>query len=253
MQMRGGVQSEHEVGSSNGAAPVLVVVAPRRRAIDTVRGAVKRAIDVAGATVALVVLSPLLAAIALAVVLDSPGPVFYRADRVGFRGEPLSMLKFRKMHRSAGRGAGLTLAADDRLTRVGAWLARSKLDELPQLWHVLRGEMSLVGPRPESPDFVARFPSDYAVILSVRPGLTGFTQLAFAREGAILDPTDAHGHYVKALLPQKVGLDRMYAERLGTRRDLGILAATFGTLVLGRPVAVNRSTGALTPRRRPAG
>jgi lipopolysaccharide/colanic/teichoic acid biosynthesis glycosyltransferase len=160
------------------------------------------------------------------------------------------MLKFRKMHRSAGRGAGLTLAADDRLTRVGTWLARTKLDELPQLWHVLRGEMSLVGPRPESPDFVARFPSDYAVILSVRPGLTGFTQLAFAREGTILDPADAHGHYVTALLPQKVGLDRMYAERLGTRRDLEILAATFGTLVLGRPVAVNRSTGALTPRRR---
>ena len=110
--------------------------------------------------------------------------------------------------------------------------------------------MSLVGPRPESPDFVARYPEEYAVIVSVRPGLTGYTQLAFAREGSILDPQDAQGHYVRALLPQKVALDRMYAQRLSTRRDLRILAATFRTLVLGQPVAVNRDTGALTPRDR---
>ena len=94
--------------------------------------AVKRAIDVAVAAVALVVISPLFVTIALLVVLDSPGPVFYRAERVGFRGRPLAMLKFRKMHRAA-RGANLTIAGDERLTRVGAWLARTKLDELPQL------------------------------------------------------------------------------------------------------------------------
>jgi lipopolysaccharide/colanic/teichoic acid biosynthesis glycosyltransferase len=251
MQMRG-VQSEQRTRSSDGAVAVVSVASPRWRGVDALRAAVKRAIDAAVAAVALIVLAPLFAAIALLVVLDSPGPVFYRAERVGFRGEPLAMLKFRKMHRAA-RGAGLTVAGDARLTRVGAWLARTKLDELPQLWHVLRGEMSLVGPRPESPDFVARFPAEYAVILGVRPGLTGFTQLAFAREGSILDPTDAHAHYVNALLPQKVGLDRMYAERLGTRRDLRILAATFRTLVLGRPVAVSRTTGELTERRRPSG
>ena len=159
--------------------------------MDAVRGAVKRAIDVVVAAVALVVLSPLFVIIALLVVLDSPGPVLYRAERVGFRGRPLAMLKFRKMHRAA-RGASLTVAGDERLTRVGAWLARTKLDELPQLWHVLRGEMSLVGPRPESPSFVARFPAEYDVILRVRPGLTGYTQLAFAREASILDPNDAH-------------------------------------------------------------
>jgi lipopolysaccharide/colanic/teichoic acid biosynthesis glycosyltransferase len=221
----------------------------RRRVGDVVRLAAKRAIDVVGAALALVLLSPLFLMIALLVVLDSPGPVFFRAERVGFRGRPLRMLKFRKMHTGAGGGA-LTVARDERLTRLGGWLVRTKLDELPQLWHVLRGEMSLVGPRPESPSFVSRFRSDYDVILRVRPGLTGYTQLAFAREGSILDPLDPQGHYLHALLPQKVGLDRLYAGRLGTRRDLSILVATFVTLVLRQPVAVHRDTAALTLRRR---
>jgi lipopolysaccharide/colanic/teichoic acid biosynthesis glycosyltransferase len=221
----------------------------QRRSGDKARAAVKRSMDVVMAAVALVVLSPLFLVIALLVVLDSPGPVFYRADRVGFHGRRLRMLKFRKMHRSAS-GLALTLARDERLTRTGAWLARTKLDELPQLWHVLCGEMSLVGPRPESPDFVARFRDEYAVILQTRPGLTGYTQLAFACEGAILNPEDAHGHYVNELLPQKVALDRLYASRLAIRRDLRILFATVGAVVLRQPVAVNRKTGALTLRRR---
>ena len=159
------------------------------------------------------------------------------------------MRKFRKRRPGAG-GLALTVAEDERLTRIGGWLVRTKLDELPQLWHVLRGEMSLVGPRPESPGFVARYPSDYDVILRVRPGLTGYTQLAFAREGAILDPRDPQGHYLDALLPQKVGLDRLYASRMSTRRDLKILGATFVTVVLRQPVAVDRGTATLTLRRR---
>jgi lipopolysaccharide/colanic/teichoic acid biosynthesis glycosyltransferase len=218
---------------------------------DALRAPVKRALDVVVSATALVVLSPLFLVIALVIVIDSPGSVFYRAERVGFRGKPLRMLKFRKMHHAAHGGA-LTTADDDRFTRVGTWLARTKLDELPQLWHVLRGDMSLVGPRPESPDFVARFASDYDVILTTRPGLTGYSQLAFAREGAILDPEDPQSHYVNALLPQKVALDRMYASRLSTRRDLRILVATFMTVFLRKPVAVNRGTGVLTRRRRPA-
>jgi lipopolysaccharide/colanic/teichoic acid biosynthesis glycosyltransferase len=218
---------------------------------EALRAAIKRAIDVSIAFCALLVLSPLFLALAVVIVLDSRGPVFYRAERVGFRGQPLAMLKFRKMHRTA-TGAALTTADDDRLTRVGRWLARTKLDELPQLWHVVRGEMSLVGPRPESPSFVERFREDYDVILTTRPGLTGYSQLAFAREGSILDPEDPQTHYLNRLLPQKVGLDRMYASRLSTRRDLRILVATFMTLALRQPVAVNRRTGALTRRRRPA-
>ncbi len=222
-----------------------------RQENDALRAFVKRTSDIGVSVVALVVLSPLFLVIAILVVIDSPGSVFYRADRVGYRGKPLRMLKFRKMHPTA-RGGALTTADDERFTRVGIWLARTKLDELPQLWHVVRGQMSLVGPRPESPSFVARFASDYDVILTTRPGLTGYSQLAFAREGAILDPEDPQGHYVEALLPQKVGLDRMYASRLSTRRDLRILIATFKTVVLRKPVAVHRETGVLTRRRRPA-
>jgi lipopolysaccharide/colanic/teichoic acid biosynthesis glycosyltransferase len=221
----------------------------RSRPTGTLRAAVKRAIDMIVAAVALLVLAPVLAAIALLIVLDSPGPVFYRAERIGFRGRPLRMLKFRKM-RTDARGGALTVADDERLTRLGAWLVRTKIDELPQLWHVLRGEMSLVGPRPESPEYVARFAGAYEVILRVRPGLTGYTQLAFAREGSILDPQDPYTHYVTRLLPQKVALDRLYATGLSTRRDLRILGATIVTVVLRKPVAVNRATGRLTLRRR---
>jgi lipopolysaccharide/colanic/teichoic acid biosynthesis glycosyltransferase len=209
----------------------------------------KRSMDVTLAGLALVILALPLAVIALIVVLDSPGPVFYRADRVGYRGRPLRMLKFRKMREDATGGA-LTLAADERLTRAGRWLVRGHLDELPQLWHVLRGEMSLVGPRPESPSFVALFEEEYEVILQVRPGLTGYTQVAFARESAILDPEDPRGHYLNAVLPQKVALDRLYATRRTFLIDVKILIATALTL-FGPPVAVDRATGALTLRRRP--
>jgi lipopolysaccharide/colanic/teichoic acid biosynthesis glycosyltransferase len=216
---------------------------------DALRAAAKRAFDVVVAAVALTALLPLMLLIALLVVIDSPGPVFYRATRAGFRGRPLHMLKFRKMRVDA-HGARLTLADDDRLTGVGAWLATTKLDELPQLWHVLWGEMSLVGPRPESPSCVERYPDDYRVILSVRPGITGYTQLAFAREGTILDPRDPERHYLTGLLPQKVALDRLYASRPSVRRDLRILDATILTVVFRRELAVDRRTGALTLRRR---
>jgi lipopolysaccharide/colanic/teichoic acid biosynthesis glycosyltransferase len=212
----------------------------------------KRSIDVLVTLFALVLLAPVLLLLAVLVKLDSPGPVLYRATRVGYRRRPLRMAKFRKMGATA-TGRPLTVAGDPRLTRLGAWLERTKLDELPQLWHVLRGEMSLVGPRPEAPEFVHRFPAEYETILRVRPGLTGYTQLAFAHEGAILEPDDPERHYVTALLPQKVALDRLYAQRLSVRRDVAILAATVVTLVLRRPVAVDRRTGALTIRRRGRG
>ena len=238
-----------DTSRSSGDGPPDVGITAIRLRRPPLQEAIKRSLDVVLAGIVLAIVSPLFAAIAVLVVVDSPGPVFYRAERVGFRGRRLRMLKFRKMH-AAARGPDLTLAGDERLTRVGAWLARTKLDELPQLLHVLRGDMSLVGPRPEAPGFVARYPAEYSVILSTRPGLTGYTQLAFAREGSILDPKDAYGHYVRALLPQKVELDQLYATNRSIRRDLQILVATFRTVILQEPVAVNRRTGELTLRRR---
>jgi lipopolysaccharide/colanic/teichoic acid biosynthesis glycosyltransferase len=215
------------------------------------RAASKRTADVAVAAIVLLLAAPLLLVIALIVVLESPGPVFYRAERVGRGGRPLRMLKFRKMHVDAS-GPELTLCDDCRFTRIGALLARTRLDELPQLWHVLRGEMSLVGPRPEDPAFVARWWEEYDEILRVRPGITGWTQVAFANERCILDPDDPVTHYVEAILPQKVQLDRLYAARACVGSDLRILVGTFRTMALRQQIAVHRATGAMTVRRRPA-
>jgi lipopolysaccharide/colanic/teichoic acid biosynthesis glycosyltransferase len=209
--------------------------------------AVKRTLDLLAAGVLLVLLAPVLALIAAAVRLDTPGPVFYRCRRVGYRGAPLDMLKFRKMREDVP-GLPLTLRQDDRFTRVGRVLARTKLDELPQLWHVLRGEMSLVGPRPEDEWFVELHREAYKEILAVRPGVTGLCQLAFAEEGAILDPADRIRDYTERLLPQKTRLDRLYAKRRSIWMDFRIMGWTAVAVVLDRDVAVHRETARLTVR-----
>jgi lipopolysaccharide/colanic/teichoic acid biosynthesis glycosyltransferase len=188
--------------------------------------------------------------VALLVRLDSPGPAFFRCDRVGYRGRRLAVLKFRKMVCDA-TGGPLTTAEDARFTRLGSWLTKYKLDELPQLWQVLTGEMSLVGPRPEDVSFVERYADDYhSHILTVRPGIFGLSQLAFARENRILDPDDPIGHYVARILPQKVALDRMYAATHNPWLDLRILFWSCVAVILRRPVAVNRQSAVMTLRRR---
>jgi lipopolysaccharide/colanic/teichoic acid biosynthesis glycosyltransferase len=197
----------------------------------------------------LVLLAPLLLLIVAAVMLDSRGPAFFRVDRVGHRGRSLRMLKFRKMHRLAS-GPPLTTAEDVRFTRVGRALARHKLDELPQLWQVLRGHMSLVGPRPETADFVAHHAAAYDRILAVRPGIIGWSQIAFAREGEILDAVDPVGHYLDRILPQKVALDVKYAAERTFALDVRIIAWSIVAVLLRRPVAVHRETGRMGLRRR---
>jgi lipopolysaccharide/colanic/teichoic acid biosynthesis glycosyltransferase/dTDP-glucose pyrophosphorylase len=209
--------------------------------------AAKRALDVAGAAVLLLAVLPLLLVLAVAIKLESPGPVIFRCRRVGHRGRELGMWKLRKM-RDGVRGPSLTVADDDRFTRIGRALAVTKLDEIPQLWNVLRGEMSLVGPRPETEDFVALHPEAYAAILEARPGITGLSQLAFAHESRILDPADREGDYVRRILPQKIALDQLYAAQRSLRRDLAILVWTLLATVLRQEVAVNRATG--RPSRR---
>jgi lipopolysaccharide/colanic/teichoic acid biosynthesis glycosyltransferase len=213
---------------------------------------VKRLIEIVVAATVLLLLAPLVGLLALAIVLESPGGVFYRAERVGFRGKPLRMLKFRKMRREAV-GGPLTANGDGRLTRVGAVLTRTRLDELPQFWHVLCGEMSLVGPRPEDPLFVRCRPDDFADILKVRPGISGFSQLAFADEPRILSRDDPVGDYVHRILPQKCALDRLYVWRGTLRMDARIAFWTVVAVLLRQPVAVHRGTGAMSLRRRRSG
>lgn len=211
----------------------------------------KRGFDASFSAVLLLAMLPLLAAIAIAIKLDSPGPVVYRVRRMGYRGRPLYMLKFRKMHHGA-QGGPLTAADDPRLTRVGALLTRTRLDELPQLWDVLRGRMSIIGPRPEDPLFVALHPEHYSIIHTVRPGITGITQLAFSDERTILDPHDPIEDYVARILPNKIHLDMLYAQKVRMGLDLCVLYWTFITLVTRRPIAVHRTSARMHTRRRPA-
>jgi lipopolysaccharide/colanic/teichoic acid biosynthesis glycosyltransferase len=217
-----------------------------RRRIDA---ALIRLFDMMVAGTLLLALLPLILIAALAVRLDSPGPAFFRVSRIGWRGDRLRMLKFRKMHDDA-TGPALTMGDDDRFTRLGRVLAKLKLDELPQLWHVFTGEMSLVGPRPEDAGFVNLHRGEYQTILSVRPGITGLSQIAFAKESHILDEDDPVQHYVGRILPQKVALDVMYARERTLWLNLKILLWTWATVVMRRPVAVHRHSGAMRLRRR---
>jgi lipopolysaccharide/colanic/teichoic acid biosynthesis glycosyltransferase len=217
------------------------------RAGTALNGALKRALDIFVASALLLVFAPLILIVALTIKLESPGPSFYRCPRVGRRGREFQMLKFRKMHHGAG-GPALASWDDDRFTRLGPFLARTKLDEVPQLWNVLRGQMSLVGPRPEDATFVDLHPDEYAIVHSVNPGMTGLSQLAFAKESNVLDPTDRVGHYVNQILPQKIAIDQLYASRSSFAMDVRILAWTALAVLVGREVAVHRRTGALSLR-----
>jgi lipopolysaccharide/colanic/teichoic acid biosynthesis glycosyltransferase len=209
----------------------------------------KRALDFTFAGLALVLAAPLFVVCAVAIKVESRGPIFYRAIRVGRRGSELRVLKFRKMRDGAG-GQPLTSDRDKRFTRIGRFLARTRLDELPQLWNVLTGGMSLVGPRPEDRGFVDLHENEYRTILTVRPGITGLSQLAFAKEAEILDPRDRVGHYVDRILPQKAALDTLYARSRSVSLDLRIMLWTVLPVLFRRDVAVHRATAKMSYRRR---
>ena len=224
---------------------------PGRTGVSTPTAALDRAgrrlLDVSVAGALLLVLAPILMIVVAAIRIDSPGPAFFRCRRVGIGGRPFDMLKFRKMFHGA-KGPPLRSLEDDRYTRLGRFLAATRLDELPQLWNVLIGQMSLVGPRPEDPAFVDRDPRSFAEALSVRPGITGLSQLAFAKEADVLDPHDRLGHYVSRILPQKLALDGLYVTHSSVWLNLKILSWT--ALAFFRDISVHRGTGALSVRRR---
>ncbi|TMC58777.1 MAG: sugar transferase [Chloroflexi bacterium] len=184
----------------------------------------KRALDLAVAVPLLVILSPVLVALAAAVRLTSRGPAFHRATRVGRDGRPFTMLKLRTMR--AGPGAAITTRDDPRMTALGRALRRARLDELPQLFNVVRGEMSLVGPRPEDPRFVALYSEEQRAVLALRPGITGAAQLVFRDEAALLDPADPDGSYIRAVLPRKLAIDLEYARGRSLAGDLRIMGMT---------------------------
>jgi lipopolysaccharide/colanic/teichoic acid biosynthesis glycosyltransferase len=188
----------------------------------------KRLIDVLASAFGLIVLSPVLVCIAVAVKVTSYGPVFFRQERVGRHGQAFLIWKFRSMIVDAPeKGPALTARKDWRVTAVGRVLRATKADELPQLINVLRGDMSLVGPRPEVPKFVAFWPADVKQrVLSVRPGLTDNAAISIDEEAMLAAATDPEWTYVHDVLPMKLALYERYVAKHPLRVDLAILGRT---------------------------
>jgi lipopolysaccharide/colanic/teichoic acid biosynthesis glycosyltransferase len=185
----------------------------------------RRALDVFVAVAALVLLGPLLLLIVAAIRGTSHGPAVFRQIRVGENGIPFTLYKFRTMRVDA-RGPELTLQHDCRVTRIGALLRSSSMDELPQLANVLRGEMTLVGPRPETPALAARYPSACAQIFRYRPGITGPAQLRLRDSTTLLPGDDVASYYFTAVVPRRVALDLEFQAEPTLRRTLAVLVAT---------------------------
>lgn len=193
----------------------------------------KRLFDVVVSALGLVVLLPLFISIGVWIKLDSRGPVFFRQDRVGLHGRLFRIHKFRTMLvQEQGDGPAITTREDRRITRAGQFLRRYKLDELPQLIDVLKGDMSLVGPRPEVPRYMACYPEqDRVKVLSVRPGMTDWASLRFRDESALLDDaTDFERVYTDEILPIKRKLYLEYVENRTFVEDLKILFATLAVI-----------------------
>jgi lipopolysaccharide/colanic/teichoic acid biosynthesis glycosyltransferase len=166
------------------------------------------------------------AIIALLIYVDSPGSVFYRSTRIGRGGRPFEMLKFRKMRHTAA-GGPLTVGDDERFTPIGSFLSLTKLDELPQLWNVISGEMHIVGPRPEVPEFVARYPQEYHEILSVLPGITGPAAVEYAHESHLLTlQQDPLSFYEEQIMPRKLEIDLSYIRSRTLSSDVILLLRT---------------------------
>ncbi len=187
-----------------------------------------RAFDLVAASLGLLVLAPLFVVIALLIRLGSPGPALFRQERVGLHGRPFRIYKFRTMHQDAEAvGGQLTVGGDRRITPVGAFLRRFKIDELPQLINVVRGEMALVGPRPEVPRYVAHYDARQRAVLAVRPGITDPASIEFSAENELLQASgDPEATYLHEVMPTKLAMNLSYLERRTLRSDIGVILAT---------------------------
>lgn len=198
----------------------------------------KRALDCLASTLGLVLLSPFLLAIALAIRLTSPGPAFFGHVRVGRGGKLFHTWKFRSMIAGADKlGPSVTASGDPRITRIGRFLRKWKLDELPQLWNVLRGDMSLVGPRPEVPTYVAHYNEEQRKVLSVRPGMTDPASITFRNEEELIASAGKQkNYYENVILPAKLQLSLAYVEQLSLKMDLRLILQTVSVLrIAGNP------------------
>jgi lipopolysaccharide/colanic/teichoic acid biosynthesis glycosyltransferase len=191
----------------------------------------KRGIDIVATAGGLLVLSPILLFVAILVKLDSPGPVLFRQVRVGKGQVVFTILKFRSMRRETDRDRGITVDGDDRVTRVGKWLRRHKLDELPQMWNVLVGEMSLVGPRPEIPAYVKFYTPTELRVFDFLPGMTDPASLRYRDEGRILaSARDPNEYYREVLMRRKLAMNVDYQQGATVGSDLTVILRTLWAL-----------------------
>jgi lipopolysaccharide/colanic/teichoic acid biosynthesis glycosyltransferase len=192
----------------------------------------KRSADIALSLTLLLLLAPAGAVIALAIWLDSGTPIFFRQERIGLQFRPFQILKFRTMR--IANGPLVTVAGDRRITPVGKFLRMTKLDELPQFWNVLRGDMSLVGPRPEVPTYVELFRERYALILTVRPGISDLASIHFRNEEEILSRSEEPlREYTERVLPAKLDLAEQYVGAHSIFGDISILLRTATAILRG--------------------
>ena len=189
----------------------------------------KRTFDILGASLGLIVLSPLFAFVAIRIKKDSPGPVYYHGTRIGLNGKNFQIFKFRTMYENPESyiGAPITARGDNRITPFGEWLRKSKINELPQLWNVLKGEMSVVGPRPEDPDIASGWPEDVRnEILSMRPGITSPASVIYRNEENMLTSSNVMDDYLRTILPDKLRLDQLYVRYFSFFSDIDVVFMT---------------------------
>lgn len=193
----------------------------------------KRLFDIAASLAGIIILSPLLVLMALWIKLDSPGPVFFRQVRVGRGGVLFRIHKFRTMQINAEKHGQLTVGADKRVTGAGRILRKTKMDELPQLFDVLFGDMSLVGPRPEVPHYVAHYPAEIKdLVLSVRPGITDWASIKMIDENEILGKAvDPEKAYIEQVLPEKLAYCVAYVQTYTLWGDIRIILATLSKII----------------------
>jgi len=194
----------------------------------------KRALDILASTAGLILLSPVFGLVACCIKLTSRGPMLYRQVRIGKDGRPFQILKFRSMKmESSIRDLKITVAGDSRVTPVGKLLRRYKVDELPQLWNVIRGQMSLVGPRPEVPVYIEEYTSEQRAVLSARPGITDPASLAYRHEEELLaGHSDPEQFYRTKILPDKLACNMAYLEKVTLQSDIRIIVKTISSTFL---------------------
>lgn len=213
----------------------------------------KRLFDIVFSLAMLIILSPLLVVISIAIKLSDPGPVLFRQTRIGRFGKPFKVLKFRSMKHHHSFTSEITIQRDPRITSIGRLLRETKMDELPQLLNVLRGDMSVVGPRPETPRYVAYYTDEERETLTIRPGLTGPASVIFRSQGNLLGGQDYEYYYITIMNPAKAQINLDYMRRQSFWLDLKIIVRTIIVLIYPTPAQPLIPTGpdatAIPPRR----